>query len=247
MIRYPQITGSDPQKLEQIKRYLIDLADELNFVLDQDFASTKTVNEKFVSTKTVNEVNAPSTSGTQESSVSKFNEIKGLIIKSADIVNAYYETINKRLEGVYVAESDFGTYKQETSQEIKENSTSIESIYSDIQTIESDVKGIGNSLIDVDAHIKAGYLYDAKDGTRVYGLEVGQRTEVDGVEVFNKYAQFTSDKLAFFDNNGVEVASISDRKLHIKSVEIVLSMTIGGFIDEVQTDDKSIVTKWIGG
>lgn len=241
MIRYPNITGSDPQKLEQIKRYLIDLADELNFVLDQDFVSTKTVNEKFVSTKTVNEINAPSTSGTQESSVSKFNEIKGLIIKSADIVNAYYETINKRLEGLYVAESEFGTYKQETTQKIQASSTSIEQIFSNYSQIDSKVEGIESSIRETNAYIKYGLL-EEKDGNGVYGIEIGQ----GGVDGFTRFARFTAGKLSFFDQSGPEVAWISNNQLFIKTAEVQYKFVIGGFVDEVQTD-KSIVTKWIGG
>lgn len=236
MIRYPNIVGkTEAQKLEQIKSYLIQLTDELNYQLDMtgDRASGHP--------STTNEVAKPVK---KDNAISNFNDIKALIIKSADIVNAYAVEIGKRLEGVYVAESDFGTFAQHTTQDIQANSTSIESIFSDIQAILSDVEGIEGSLIEVDAHIKAGHLYDAKDGTPVYGLEVGQRTEVDGVEVFNKYAQFTSDRLSFYDQNGHEVAYISDRKLYITTVEIGFSLIMGGFVDEVQKD-KSIVTKWV--
>lgn len=231
MIRYPNITGSDPQKLEQIKRYLIDLADELNFVLDQDF----------VSTKTVNETKAPSTSGTQESAVSKFNEIKGFIIKSADIVNAYYETINKKLEGVYVAESDYGTFAQQTAQYIQANSTYIKQIFSDYSQIDSKVKGIESSIKETNAYIKSGLL-EEKDGNGVYGIEIGQG-DGDG---FSRFARFTAGKLSFYDQSGPEVAWISNNQLFIKTAEVQYKFVIGGFIDEVQTD-KSIVTKWIGG
>ena len=237
MIRYPNIVGAtEAQKLEQMKSYLHQLADELNYHLDNNASNLAS---GYQST-----TNAAATPVKKDNAVSNFNDIKALIIKSADIVNAYYDVISKKLEGVYVAESDFGTYAQQTSQDILANSTNIESIFSNIQAILSSVEGIESSLIEVDAHIKAGHLYDAKDGTPVYGLEVGQRTEVDGVEVFNKYAQFTSDRLSFYDQNGTEVAYISDRKLYITTVEIGFSFIMGGFVDEVQPD-RSIVTKWV--
>lgn len=236
MIRYPNIVGAtEAQKLEQMKSYLHQLADELNYHLD----NTGNLASGYQSAS--NEVATPVK---KDNAVSNFNDIKALIIKSADIVNAYYDVISKKLTGMYVAESDFGTYAQQTSQDILANSTNIESIFSNIQAILSDVEGIESSLIEVDAHIKAGHLYDAKDGTPVYGLEVGQRTEIDGVEVFNKYAQFTSDRLSFYDQNGREVAYISDRKLYITTVEIGASFIMGGFVDEVQKD-RSIVTKWV--
>ena len=235
MIRYPNIVGkTDAQKLEQMRSYLHQLADELNYQFDN--ASNLASGYQ----STTNEVATPVK---KDNAVSNFNDIKALIIKSADIVNAYYDVISKKLEGVYVAESDFGTYAQQTSQDILANSTNIESIFSNMQAILSSVEGIESSLIEVDAHIKAGHLYDAKDGTPVYGLEVGQRTEIDGVEVFNKYAQFTSEKLSFYDQNGREVAYISDRKLYITHIEVIVSFTQGGFVDTT-LEDGSIVTKW---
>ena len=227
-IRLPNITADTERgKLEQIRSYLFQMVSDLNYAL--------TTVEKSATEKAP--VSAKQTTGAAAQAV--FPEIKSLIIKSADIVNAYYDEISKRLEGVYVAESDFGTFAQQTTQDIKASSDSIESIFSDIQAIE----GVKSSLIDVNAHIKAGHLYDAQDGSPVYGLEIGQRTEIDGQEVFNKYAQFTSEKLSFYDQNGTEVAYISDRKLYITSVEIGFSFSMGSFVEEVQSD-RSIIGRW---
>ena len=80
----------------------------------------------------------------------------------------------------------------------------------------------------------------------VYGVEIGQKTQIDGEEVFNQFARFTAEKLSFFDSNGVEVAYISDQKLYISHVEVTGTFTQGGFID-ITLPDKSVVTKWIGG
>ena len=174
-----------------------------------------------------------------------FNAIKNLIIKSADIVNAYYDTISARLDGVYVAESDFGSYAEKTSQQIQGNSASIEQLYSNLQAIITDIEGLEHSVIEVNAHIKSGLLYYDEAGAPVYGLEIGQRTKIDGEEVFNKYARFTSGKLAFYDQNGTEVAYISDQKLYITHAHITGSFIEGGFQDTVQ-GDGSIVTRWVG-
>ena len=83
-------------------------------------------------------------------------------------------------------------------------------------------------------------------GIPVYGIEVGQRTEVNGEEVFDKYARFTANRLSFFDANGNEVAYISDYKLFISNVEVTGSYRIGHLVDTVQSDG-SIVTKYTGG
>ena len=72
-------------------------------------------------------------------------------------------------------------------------------------------------------------MYTDDNGIPIYGLEIGQRNDVDGVEVFNKYAQFTSDRLSFFDSNDVEVAYISDYKLYITHVVIKGTLTGNAF------------------
>ena len=241
-IRYPNITAKDQAgQLLQVKSYLHQLVEQLNWAM------------KNVSTSESGYVvygGGSSGSGAGGSSTtppqSTFNSIKGLIIKSADIINAYYDVISKRLDGLYVAESEFGVYKEQTSSNIKATSDSITQHYTNIQEITSKVGGLESSWIEVDAHIKTGKLYYDENGVPVYGLEIGQRTEIDGAEVFNKYARFTSEKLSFYDQNNNEVAYISDKKLYITHVEVTGSFKLGNFIDTIQLDG-SIVTKWISG
>lgn len=251
-IRLPNITAKDEAgQLQQVRSYLHQLVGELNYALStiESGSSTQAVGRR---------VAQASASATQTDSTSdSFNQIKSLIIKSADIINVYSEEITKRLKGVYVAQSDFGTYSEQTTSDITANSKSIAQAYENIQTIIDDVAGISKKII-TNAHIKSGLLYYAgEDGTEysseipngapIYGLEIGQRiTNSNGDETFNKYARFTSNKLSFYDQNDVEVAYISDSKLFITHVEITGSLTHGGFIDTTRSD-KSVITRWIGG
>ena len=241
MIRYPNITGStDAQKLEQMKSYLYQIVDELNFQLEKPSAAGS------VASGYASSVNEAAKPQKKTDPMSTFNDIKAIIIKSADILNAYYDKINARLEGVYVAESDFGIYAEQTTQDITANSKSIAQFYTDLQQVISEIEGVESTQIEVNAHINSGMLYYAEDGTPVYGLEIGQKTEVDGEEVFNKFARFTADKLSFYDQNGNEVAYISDRKLYITHIEVIGSFSQGGFVDTTLADG-SIVTRWVRG
>lgn len=238
-LRYPNITGAtEREQLSQVKSYLYQLVDQLQFALT-------TVESSAVSAYAPQKQTA-SSSGPTEDAVATFASIKALIIKSADIVNAYYDEINTRLEGLYVAESDFGIYVEQTAQTIEQNSTGIEQAFTNIQQILKGIEDINFALADVNAHIKSGLLYSDDDGIPVYGLEIGQKNIVDGTEVFNKYARFTSDRLSFYDQNDSEVAYISDYKLYIRNVEITISLKIGGFVDTVQANGD-VVEKWVGG
>lgn len=236
-IRLPNINGkSDREQLVQIRSYLYQLAEQLQFALNT--LETSKGNVIVSQPKST----APS-AAVKIDEVATFNAIKSLIIKSAEIVDAYSDTISRHLEGEYVATSDFGVYKEKTTQDIIANSSSITTLYSNMQSISSTIAEIGDKLIDVDAYIRSGLLYTDENGIPIYGLEVGQRNNVDGVEVFKKYAQFTSGRLSFFDKNAVEVAFISDYKLYITNAEITGILTLGGF--QINTT-KGFRLKYVG-
>ena len=117
-----------------------------------------------------------------------------------------------------------------------------------LDDLEAYVSGLKQTIIGVTAYLKSGLIDYTDVGIPVYGLEIGQsvRDEVAGTEVFNKYARFTSEKLSFFDSNGIEVAYISDKKLFIKMAEITVSLKIGGLISLVMPNGD-VVEKWVGG
>lgn len=239
--RLPNITATTPEgQLSQMQSFLYQTVEQLNWALnaiETGGGSGYSVNQT---------VNGGGGKEEKEDSFTRFNDLKSLIIKSADIVNAYYEKISERLVGEYVAQSDFGTFTELTEQQLEANSTAIEQFYTDLQQIITDIENVEHTLIEVNAHIKSGLLFYDESGAPVYGLEIGQRTNIGGQEVFNKYARFTADKLAFYDSNGYEVAYISDKKLYITHIEVTGSLSQGGFV-ETTLADRSIVTKWIGG
>lgn len=239
-IRLPKITAaSEKEQLTQVKGYLYQLVEQLNFAL-------KSIESGAAGNYAVTSGGASNSSAKTESkddSQSKFNEIKALIIKSADIVNAYYDEIDRRLDGKYVAQSDFGTYSEETALSISESSEYIKNIFANMQEIDSDIESIEGSLIEVNAHIKTGLLDYDESGAPVYGVEVGQINIIDGKEVFNKYARFVSDRLSFYDQNDQEVAYISNYKLFITHVDITGSISHGGFITDIT---NGIAVKWKG-
>lgn len=241
--RLPNITARDEAgQLRQMQSFLFQLVEQLNYAM-------KTVDGGSSSGMVgyMGKSDGSDSGGMSDAeAIVTFNSLKSLIIKSADIINAYYEVINAKLSGSYVAISDFGTYSEETSNEIELNSTNISQIYENIQQIVTDLENVEHTLIEVNAHIKSGLLYYDDAGVPIYGLEIGQRTEIDGEEIFNKYARFTSSKLSFYDSNDNEVAFISDKKLYITHVEITGSFTLSGFVDRVLAD-RSVVTKWVGG
>ena len=242
-LRLPNITETTTEgKLKQMQSFLYQTIEQLNWALN----ALETGGTGAVVMQGKNTTGNSSGSEDKKENSVNFNELKSLIIKSADIVEAYYEKISEKLSGKYVAQSDFGKYEQDTDFLLLKDSKNIEQLFSNVQKITTDIAGLNAKLIDVEAYIKSGELYTDDNGIPIYGLEIGQKTEVDGEEVFNQFARFTADKLSFYDYNGREVAYISDNKLYIANIEVTGSFSQGGFVDTVQPD-KSVITRWVGG
>lgn len=243
-LRMPSITGAtEREQLAQIRSYLYQFIPQLQWALDNIGTSSSNIVVQQIPVSQQVTMGGSKSSRSVVDAESTFNAIKHLIIKSADIVNAYYDEINARLEGVYVAESDFGSYAEYTTQDIIKTSSDVEHLFTNIQTILSDIENIEHTLIETNAHIKSGILYYDEDEIPIYGLEIGQRNIVDGEEVFNKFARFTADRLSFYDQNDTEVAYVSDYKLHITNAEIRNSLKIGGY--KIATDN-GLAFKWEG-
>ena len=356
-IRLPQITGAtEREQLQQLKSYIYQLREQLQWAFDNISTTGGAGNGVYDLEKIPVSYSHP-TGVSSKDAEATFGSIKALIIKSADIVEAYYEEINKKLEGLYVAQSDFDIYSENTLQQIEENSLGItrsfentqiiirDTVYaamaeasaeikaakgefsdeikdakdaldgkindangridencsavenlgvsldgakqrldsaegeikdakdelrSAIQTVtdslsdtdkmlkstkeqlkgsiddlEFIITGLREIIVGVTAYIKSGLLYYTDAGIPVYGIEIGQEVETNGEKVFNKFSRFTSEKLSFYDNNGNEVAYISDKKLYIGQAEINISLQVGGLIDLVMANGD-VVTKWLG-
>lgn len=238
-IRLPNITGrTDSEQLAQIRSYLYQFAGQLQWALNTiesgGTGSNGTILQQIGSASEKN-----------DDPVSNFNQLKGLIIKSADIINAYYEKIDEmlKLSGHYVAQSEFGTFSQQTSAKVNANSTNIETLFSNIQKITDTIDDLYGSTIGTEAYLKSGLLYYDDNGVPVYGLEIGQTNTVDDVETFNKFARFTADRLSFYDADDTEVAYVSDYKLVITNAEIKGTLKIGGFILDTS---NGLALRWEG-
>lgn len=210
-----QITGSGQEQLRQIQSYLFRLSQELELALGTVDKQLLTLRDTAAQTERT--VRAVSES---QNPKAQFSSLKALIIKSADIVNAYYEEISRKLSGEYVAQSDYGTFRQETRQEIRENSQEITRAFSNMQVIEDTLAELNGAVTQVNAWIKTGKLGEDQDSVPIYGVEIGQQTEKDGIVAFQKFARLLADRLSFFDRNGLEVSYIGEESMHITRAEV---------------------------
>ena len=233
-IKTPNITaGNDRERLQQIQSYLYQMAQKLQWAFD-------TLEKGGSGLSGTSAIVGAVSNGQSVAPKVDFAGIKELIIKSADIVNAYTAQISKRLEGQYVAQSDFGTYSEKTAQAIQANSTSINQLFSNYQTI-------AESQLSTNAYIRTGLLgYQVETAQPIYGLEIGQQDSQAGQTMFKKFARFTSDKLSFYDSNDTEVAYVSDYRLYITNVSISGALFLMDEF-EVSKGNGAIDFRWLGG
>ena len=227
-ITLPKITAGNPnEQMRQMQSYIYQLAEQLNWAfgtLESSSGGSVSPDIKIENSEAMTDKEVENT----------FNSIKSLIIKSADIVQAYEETIRKDFNGEYVAVSDFGTYTENTTASIEENSKGLKAIYENVQTIDSEMK-ITN------AYIKRGLLDYDESGNAIYGVEVGEYNE-NGA--FTRYARFKADRLSFYDSNGTEVAYIGAGCLCIIGKSVFFGeLQLGGY--KIDTSD-GIAFTWIG-
>lgn len=207
-IRLPNITAKDTEgKMTQMQSYMHQLVEQLNWALD-------TVDSAIGGNPhNIKMSSAQSSSMSDQDALDTFNAIKALIIKSADIVLAYEDAMKETFNGIYVAQSDFGTYQRQTSLNILKNSTSINEVYKSVESI-SNANGTGK-LDELSTHIKRGLIGTDTNGNEIWGIEVG---ETVGGE-FKRSARFTPGKLSFHNEDEAEIAYISGQKLYITEAE----------------------------
>ena len=165
-IRLPNINAqTEAGQIAQMRSYLYQFAEQLKWALNT--IETNPNGENVELKDAVGNVLAK----TEEAKAQEtFNSIKDLIIKSADIVEAYSEEIDNLLDlnGRYVAQSEFGTYKKDTNQTISANSEGV------TQSL-TKVENIDGRLRKQEGSIRYGNVktYLTEDGETI-GIEVGE-------------------------------------------------------------------------
>ncbi len=235
-IRLPNITAqTESGQIAQMRSYLYQFAEQLKWALNT--IETNPNGENVVLKDTVGNVLAK----TEEAKAQEtFNSIKDLIIKSADIVEAYSEEIDNllNLNGRYVAQSEFGTYTKDTNQKISANSEGV------AQSL-TRVEDIDGRLRKQEGSIRYGNVktYLTSDGETI-GIEVGEIDTINDVAT-SRYATFSAAGIELYDGSTDKppVATISKEKITITSAEFKEKVKMGGYRLDLT---NGIAFKWEG-
>ncbi len=208
-VEYPHIHGTAEEKIEQISNYLFKLAEVSNYNLDQS-------TPEGIFRQAAEAVTSAESEAIEKGQRAKFGSLRDLIIKSAGSVMISQEEISHSLAGLFVATSDFGTFKKETEQNFSANSESFKSLFKKNEEISTDLT---NYKTEMQNYIFAGYDGDT------FALDVGLLKDTyteDGKTTENgtpKKIRITPSRLSLFSGD-YEAAYLSENAIYFPNANI---------------------------
>lgn len=156
-ISLPKITAtSTTEQIKELQSYIYQMVGELNWALNTIDTSSSENNYIIEGVNgVIKELNDNVDKKDGESPLETFNRIKALIIKSADIVNAYEEKFKVDLSGYFVADSDYGTFKETTESYLELSDKKLGVGFSKVESIENSLTKADGTLIEVESAINA--------------------------------------------------------------------------------------------
>lgn len=234
--------------------YLYRMTEQLNLALSNLGA------ENFAANSTARQVLSGGMSGEQKKTLMDgLGNLKSLIIKTADVVQAEMDVLKVSLESKYVAVSDYGTYQENIESQLTATAASIEQAISYHAELSDALGGVSDEFedytVEVQGYIRQGIIgYDG--AVPVIGIAIGRDLTVTGsketvngktydvIDTSSNMSIWTPDKLAFYIN-GAEAAYFSNGALYVGTVIVQTKLVLGQ--KKWQIDHANgLSIKWIG-
>lgn len=247
-LRRPQFSGTDREKLQQMHSYIYQLVDQLQYAFETVETTESGGGTTIIQQTVTQSGSAENRPTTPEDAEATFAAIKNLIIKSGDIIDAYYSEIREQLRQDYevLDRSSSIMYREEIEAEITKTAEATTQVNKKVETISSVYGEDGEAALikKSTGYIRAGILNDAAGGAPKYGIEIGLISD-NGTGETRKFARYASDRVVIYDQNGDEGAWLNDQKLHAHTLEAEQEFHYGRFVDEVDPMTKDVTTRWM--
>ena len=201
-IELPSVpAGDEKAQLQQMYRYLYQMAETLNNNLAQIGGNELTDDEMAVMREVIGtpaEAKAGDGSAFRKSA-QEAETLKSLIIKTAEFVRTSLDEYTIRLFGSTEAEGRLGRYVRKTKLDVDINPDGIRQNF----TFAEIIRGLRTYEINAKNYIYTGLLRTVDD-VPVYGVAIGKDIVTftqDGEEIYtdsNKVAELTADELTFY-------------------------------------------------
>ena len=154
-------------------------------------------------------------------------DLKSLIIKTAEIVHTEMEEIRTHLQGQVTAISeDFGEFQQTLDATIAATARGVMQEYNIEERITTAEETTDAFIRRISQYVYTGLLDTDEVGIAI-GTNVTDSSTGDLIPA-NKMATFTSSEISFYQN-GAKVAYFGGNLFHIEKGEVLKSMKMGNF------------------
>ena len=223
----PQLTGPPQQQIAALRDYLVRMAQSLQTV--QDLTEKRT--ESGISrAKTA----AAADAARQTAS------LKSLIVKTAGVIRSSIEELETELHSSYVAESEFGEYREYAEGRFTQTATDITEAFDRSAQIRTDLLDFRSSL---QGEIKRGLIEDPETGEENIGIAISRKLyfETNGIPYVDtmgniyprllpaqSFGLYTATGWQYWIN-GQKVGWFDslDSSLHLRTVTVNESISIG--------------------
>lgn len=251
----PGLRGDERSGLAQMHSFLFRLTEQLNaMAAETDRRIEKT--EQATGIKTGTGAKGGS-SGSAGAMAQQYNDLKSLIIKTANTVRSEMDVVEAKLRSEYIAKSEWGSYEENLQAEFEATAAGVVEKYgyeSRLDSLDDMAADFDSYMIETSGYIKRGIIgYDA-DGVPIIGIAIGQdlkstTVSVNGevyeeIDMTRSLATYTSSRVTFWQN-GVEVAWFSNSELVCTNLNVADRITLGGLWEISRSNGFAI--KWIGG
>ena len=200
----PQGIGTQEEQLKSLYSYLYRLSEHLNVALAETEEKARETAYKALGVPT-----DKTTGKVPADAQNAYQQLKALIVKTANNVSANYRKLVTEMTADYRAQSDYGTYEEYLKHRIEADASGAIAEWDRVNGITEGMDYIANSS----GYIKVGLVKEYPDGTADVGVVVGQdlrSVTIDGKEIVtsqNLYSLWTADSLSFW-RNGTELTRI---------------------------------------
>lgn len=182
MIPYPNLSGTVDNQLLQLKSYLYQVADQLNYSFENEETRSQALREE-----TVLQV--------EESVSPALDSVKSMIIKTADEIKVNTQKEVETLSGSIEAVSEeFGTFVGEYDATITKTEERFTDVFNRIETV-------NGQIYNYNTYIITGHLFDI-DGKSYDGIAIGTNLAPDADDniVGDTLIAITPDELSVWRN-----------------------------------------------
>lgn len=243
----PQLSGAPEQQIAALRDWMFQRVKELDTIVNTEADNVAVTKDS--SGRTV------ITNGDEAAIRNMASDLKSLILKTANEVEAYADRKVETFSSEYVARSEFGVFQQTVQATMETTAQGVEENYELIQAVTDDVNTLSSYYEDISGQIVRGIVRDPEytPGSELHpteyviGVAIAQDIQVSGeadpgdapddghtyyyLNSGQTFGLYTSTGWQFWIN-GLKVGWYSslDGNLHVASIKIEKTLQMGDWI-----------------